>query len=203
MKFYNLKPGMNPRRARIFMAEKGIEVPIVEVDMMKGENRAPAYLAINSLGTMPSLELDDGTVITESIAICRYFEEIHPEPPLFGRDTVERAKVEMWNRRMEELELLNPIGTAFMNLDPFWKDRMPQVGEFGEVCRAKGLKRMAWLDTHLAGRDYVATGDYMVADITAQCAILLGQHTGTPIPDGLDNLTRWWKSVSARPSARA
>jgi glutathione S-transferase len=193
---------MNPRRARIFMAEKGIEVPMVEVDMMKGENRQPAYLAINSLGTMPSLELDDGTIITESIAICRYFEEIHPDPPMFGRDTVERAKVEMWNRRME-LELLNSIGGAFMHLDPFWDGKVPQVAEFGEISRVKGQKRMAWLDGHLEGREFIATDDYTVADITAQCAVLLGQHTGTPIPDGLDNLTRWWKAVSSRPSARA
>ena len=90
-----------------------------------------------------------------------------------------------------------------MHLDPFWKDRMSQVAEYGEVSRAKGLKRMAWLDGHLAGRNFIATNDYTVADITAQCAILLGQHTGTPIPDGLDNLTRWWEAVSTRPSARA
>lgn len=124
MKLYDLKAGTNPRRVRIFLAEKGITLPRVEVDMMKGENKSPGYLAKNPMGTMPLLELDDGTLIAESVAICRYFGELHPQPPLFGSTAVERALVEMWNRRME-LEILAPITANFIHLSPFWEGRRP------------------------------------------------------------------------------
>lgn len=202
MKLYNLSPGMNPRRVRIFLAEKGIELPLVEVDMMKGENKTPEFLAINPMGTLPVLELDDGTILAESIAICRYFEELHPEPPMFGRTPLERAQVEMWNRRME-IELLAPISESFRHTADFWKGRVPQVPEYGAVCRDKAIQRMKWLDTELEGRDFIATNDYTVADITLQCALLLGKNTGTKIPEELGNLTRWWQTVTARPTARA
>lgn len=202
MKLYNLSGGMNPRRVRIFLAEKGIELPLVEIDMMKGENKSPEFLAINPMGTLPVLELDDGTILAESVAICRYLEETHPEPPLFGRTTLERARVEMWNRRME-IELLAPIAEAFRHTNDFWKGRLPQVPEYGAVSRDKALQRMGWLDTELVDRNFIATDDYTVADITLQCALLLGKNTGTKIPEELENLTRWWQSVTARPTARA
>jgi len=112
MKLYDLKAGMNPRRVRIYLAEKGIEVPSEAVDMMKGENRTPEFLRINPLGTLPVLELDDGTVLTESVAICRYVEALKPEPNLFGRDPLEQARVEMWNRRAE-IELMRPLVEQF------------------------------------------------------------------------------------------
>src|SRR6476646_4043031 len=100
MKLYDLRTGTNTRRVRIFLAEKGVELPIGEVDMMKGENKSPDYLSKNPMGTMPLLELDDGTQLAESVAICRYVEELHPDPPLFGTTPIERALIEMWNRRM-------------------------------------------------------------------------------------------------------
>lgn len=202
MKLHDLKAGTNPRRLRIFLAEKGLTLPTVQVDMASGENRQPAYLAINPLGTMPALELDDGTVITESIAICRYLEEQQPDPPLFGTTALERAHVEMWNRRLE-LELQIPIQHAFVHLSPFWQGRRPQVPAYGEVARARALEVMAWLDREIGDRPFFVGERYTVADITAQCALLLGKHTGTPIPAGLDHLARWFAEVSARPSARA
>ncbi len=203
MKFYNLAAGMNPRRVRIFLAEKGIEVPIVEIDMMKNENKTPEFLAMNPMGTLPVLELDDGTILTESVAICRYFEEaVQPAPPMLGRTPLERAQVEMWNRRME-IELLVPISEHFRHGNAFWKDRLPQVPDYAPVCRDKAVARMTWLDTELADREFVATDDYTVADITLQCALLLGKNTGTKIPDELKNLNRWWKDVTSRPTARA
>jgi glutathione S-transferase len=199
---YDLKAGMNPRRVRIFLAEKGVSVPKVEVDMMTGENKRPEYLAKNPLGRMPLLELDDGTLIAESVAICRYFESLYPDPPLFGKGAVEIAKVEMWNRRMEH-EIMRPIGEAFEHLSPFWVGRRPQVAEYGNLAREVAADRKVWLDRELATRPYIAGETYTIADITAQAAFVLGKNTGTPIPEELANVRRWFAQVSARPSARA
>ncbi len=202
MKFYNLAAGMNPRRARIFLAEKGIEIPVVEIDMMKNENATPEFLAINPMGTLPVLELDDGEFLTESIAICRYFEEQQPEPPMFGRNTQERARVEMWNRRAE-LNLLQPLGSAFRHTNDFWKGRLEQFPDYGEICRKQAWHTMEIFDQRLGDREFIATDDYTVADITAQCAILLGKNTGSPIPEACENLQRWFAAVTSRPTARA
>lgn len=202
MKLYDLKTGLNPRRVRIFLAEKGVTIPTVEIDMMGGENKAETFLAKNPMGTMPVLEFDDGTYLAESIAICRYFEELHPDPPLFGRDPLERARIEMWNRRME-LEIQRPIQDVFINTAPMWKTRRQQVPEYGRVMQAQVLERMAWLNRVLANRRYIAGDAYTVADITAQCAFLLGKHTGTPIPEDMTDLLRWYAEVTSRPTARA
>ena len=202
MKFYNLRAGVNPRRVRIFLAEKGVSVPTVDLDMDKGDNREPEFLVKNPLGTLPVLELDDGTILAESIAICRYFEELHPAPPLFGIDRLDRALVEMWNRRME-LEILHPLTDAFIHTHPYWKGRRQQIPDYGKLAREIALQRMAWLDRELKDREFVAGTRYTVADITAQCALLLGKNTGTPIPDGMAQLARWFAAVTGRPTARA
>ena len=202
MKLYDLKNGLNPRRVRIFLAEKGISIPAVDVDMVKGENKGEKYLAINPMGTMPVLEFDDGTYLAESMAICRYFEETHPQPPLFGTNALERARVEMWNRRME-LEIQLPIQDVFVHLNPFWAGRRPQVPEYGRVRQAQVLERMAWLNRELATREYIAGDTYTVADITAQCAFVMGRATGSKIPDDMTDLLRWYALVTGRPSARA
>ncbi|WP_119422877.1 glutathione S-transferase family protein [Desertibaculum subflavum] len=202
MKLYDLKAGTNPRRVRIFLAEKGVTVPTVAIDMMKGENRTPEFLALNPLGTLPVLELDDGTILTESIAICRYFEELHPEPNLFGRDALERAQVEMWNRRAE-IELLAPVTQHFVHSSPFWQGRRKQVPEYAPLVREQALAAMAWLDRELDDRPYLAGNHYTVADITAQSALLLGKNTGIALAGDHKNLGRWWIEVSARPTARA
>jgi glutathione S-transferase len=202
MKLYDLKAGMNPRRVRIYLAEKGLTIPRVEVDMPGGENRRAPYLAMNPMGTMPVLELDDGTYLAESIAICRYFEELHPNPPLFGTTTLERAQVEMWNRRME-LEIMRPVLDTFGHLSPFWIGKREQVPDYGKLAQKTAIARMNWLDAELAKRPFIAGDRYTVADITAQCALLLGKNTGTPIPADLVNLSRWFTEVSSRPTARA
>ena len=203
MRLFDLKTGMNTRRVRIFLSEKNLQIPMYEVDMAGGENARPGFLAMNPMGTMPVLELDDSTFLSESVAICRYVEEqLAPEPNLFGLYPRERAEVEMWNRRME-MELLLPIATSFQHLSPFWKGRLNQVAAAGELAREKVLTRMKWLDNELSDRQFVAGSRYTIADITAQCALILGKNTGTPIDAKLIHLTRWFKEVSSRPTARA
>jgi glutathione S-transferase len=203
MKLYSLKNGVNPRRVRIFLAEKRVAIPIEEFDMESAGHKAPAFLAKNPLGTLPVLELDDGTLIAESVAICRYFEESIPEPPLFGRSILERAQVEMWNRRME-LELLLPTIDVFIHTHPYWVGRRRQVGEWGEARRVQVVERMRWLDSELRDRQFIGVDRYNIADITAQVALLTARGAlKLAIPDDHKNLTRWWNAVSARPSARA
>lgn len=202
MKLYDLKAGLNTRRVRIFLAEKGIMIPRVEIDMAAGENQQPDYLAKNPMGTMPLLELDDGTLIAESVAICRYFDMLHPNPPLFGVGALEQATVEMWNRRME-IELMRPLLDNFIHLAPFWKGRREQIPEAGHAGRAHAESRMRWLDEELSCRAYIAGDSYTIADITAQCALVLGKNTGAPIASDLTNLTRWFETVTKRPTARA
>jgi glutathione S-transferase len=202
MKLYDSALAPNPRRVRIFLAEKGIEVPTVQVDIGKAENRRPEYLAKNPMGTVPILELDDGTYLAESVAICRYFEELQPEPALLGTDARDRAFVEMWNRRME-FEVALPVMQTFRNTHEFFKGRIPQVPEYGEVCRAWAAKRFEWLDEELASREFVAGDRYTIADITAYVGIDFGRVTDIRIQPEQKNLQRWYDAVSARPSAKA
>jgi glutathione S-transferase len=203
MKLYSLRNAPNPRRVRIFLAEKRLTVPVEEYDLEAGTHKTPAFLAKNPLGALPVLELDDGTVLTESVAICRYFEEMIPEPPLFGRSTLERALVEMWNRRME-LELLLPTIDVFVHTHPLWVGRRTQMPEFGALQRQLLVERMRWLDGELAGRSYIGIDRYNVADITAQVALLTARGAlKLAIPEDHQNLARWWKSVTSRPTARA
>ena len=202
MKLYDSTLAPNPRRVRIFLAEKGVTVPTVQVDIAKAENRQPPYLAKNPLGGVPILELDDGTVIAETVAICRYFEETHPSPPLFGTDAKDRALVEMWQRRME-LEIAIPIMQVFRNTHAFFKGRIPQVQEYGEVCRQAAESRMKWLDGELAGRKFVAGDRFTIADITLLVGIDFGRVSNIRIAPGLANLQRWYDEVSSLPSAKA
>ena len=202
MKLYDSKLAPNPRRVRIFLAEKGIEVPLVNVDIARAENRQPPFLAKNPMGGLPVLELDDGTCLAETVAICRYFEESQPEPPLMGVGPKGRALVEMWNRRME-LEVFVPIAQVFRNTHEFFKGRIEQVPAWGEACRRVAEKRLEWLDQELASREFVAGDRYTIADITALCGIDFGRITRTSIQPGQKNLERWHEKVSARPSAKA
>ncbi len=202
MKLYNLKAGMNPRRVRIFLAEKGIALPIVDVDMEAGENRSADFLAKNPLGGLPVLELDDGTILTESIAICRYLEELHPSPALFGKTPLERAKIEMWNRRME-FEIVANTSNLFRHSHPFWEGRIEQVPAYGAWCRSRLIERMAWLDRELATRPYIGGNDYTVADISAQCAFIVAKANKVQLADETPHLAAWFARVSSRPTARA
>ena len=203
MKLYDGGRAPNPRRVRIFLAEKGIEIPTEQIDLGKLQQRSDAYTAINPLQRVPALVLDDGTVIAESIAICRYFEALHPEPPLFGRGALEGALVEMWNRRAE-LHLLFPVASVFQHLHPAMKVMVnPQVAEWGEANRPRVFDFLQFLDGELKSRPYVAGKDYSVADITALVAVDFMRVSKMAVPDNLANVRRWHEAVSARPSAAA
>lgn len=193
----------NPRRVRIFLAEKGLEVPLKPVDMTAMGHRSDEITALNPFQRLPVLELDDGTILTESVAICRYFEELQPEPPLMGVDAVDRAVVEMWNRRME-LHLLLHVAQAFRHTHPAMREwEVPQVAEFGEANRPKALKVMEFLDGELADREFIAGDRYTIADITAMMGMDMLKPARIDRPDHLTNLMRWYQAVASRPSAAA
>lgn len=202
MKLYDDKVAPNPRRVRMFLAEKGIEVDIEQVPIAAKAHQQEAFLKLNPLGQVPVLELDDGRVLCESVAICRYFEELHPEPNLFGTDAFSRASIEQWNRHME-LEVMTPIAQTFRNTHDFWKGRIPQAPEWGEICKKASFKRLAWLDSVLAERAYVAGDTFSIADITALVGIDFGRISKIRIAEDQPNLRRWYDEVSARPSAKA
>lgn len=203
MKLYDAGRAPNPRRVRIFLAEKDISVPLVAIDLGKLEHKASAFAAVNPLQRTPALELDDGTVITESVAICRYFEELQPEPPLFGVGALGRATVEMWQRRLE-LYLLNAIAAAFRHLHPAMAEmEMPQVAPWGEANKPKAIEFLGFLDRHLAGRAFVCGEAFSIADITGLVAIDFMKLAKIGVPEPLDNVRRWHLAVSARPSASA
>ena len=187
MILYDSSFAPNPRRVRIFMAEKNVEVPIQQIDIGKAENRESPYIDKNPLAGLPMLELDDGTCIAESVAICRYFEEQHPDPPLMGVEAVDRAVVEMWNRRME-FELLQTIAGVFRHTHEFFKGRVNQVPEYGEACRVAAPAKLEWLDRELADRPFIAGPRYTIADITALCSIDFGRVSDILVDPELKNL---------------
>ena len=192
--------GPNSYRVRIFMAEKGFDLPREEVDITSGEHKTPEFKAMNSLAQIPVLKLADGSVITESVAICRYLEEIVPEPQLFGTDAVSRGQVEMWNRRVE-FEIFGTIGSVALHTDEMFKDRIVQFPAFAETQRLAMPQKWAWLDREMAdGRPYIAGEGFSVTDITASVAGWLGDFFGMEIPQRLASVRRWNDRVRARPS---
>ena len=205
MKLYDENmPAPNPRKVRIYLAEKGISVPIERVRMMKREHKAPEFLAKNSLGQLPVLELDDGSHLSESVAICRYFEALHPAPPLFGRDAREQAFVEMWMRRAE-FRLWNPMGQVWINDDARTAMVNPtQFPEYGQKNRKVVANAMTWLDGELAdGRRWLAGDAYSMADIVLLCGIDFCKFVNMDMPDNAAHLRAWHARVSARPSTSA
>jgi glutathione S-transferase len=202
MKIYDSKTAPNPRRVRIFLAEKGIQVPYEDVDINNAVNRGPEFRKKNPMGTLPVLELDDGTCIAESVAICRYFEELQPNPPLMGVDARDRAIVEMWQRRME-LALLLPTADAFRQRHEFFKGRIAQVPEYAEVQKKNAESCLVWLNEVLADRPFIAGERYTIADISALCAIDFGRVSKIRIQPDQQHLARWYEAVSSRPSAKA
>ena len=203
MKLYDSKMAPNPRRVRIFLAEKGISVPTEQVDMMQMQHKTPEYTAINPLQRMPALVLDDGTVITESIAICRYFEAIQPEPPLFGVGAKEIALVEMWNRRCE-INFLANVAAVFRHLHPAMKElEVPQIPAWAEANKPRVAEFLTILDGELAKHEFIAGDRFSVADITMLVAVDFMRPSRLPMPEGVTNVQRWHAAVSARPSAKA
>ncbi len=203
MKLYDGGRNPNPRRVRVFLAEKGIEVPVVFVNLAEFEHQSADMLARNSLGEIPVLELDDGTMIAETIAICRYFEALHPMPSLFGQTPLEIATIEMWQRRVE-FRLFLPVAAAFRHTHPAMaKYEIPQVAEWGEANRPKALAAMQMLNKQLADHIYICGPEISVADITALIALDFIKPAKITIPDDLTSLHRWYQMMKARPSAVA
>ncbi|NDC10530.1 MAG: glutathione S-transferase family protein [Oxalobacteraceae bacterium] len=202
MILHDLSAGMHPRRVRIFLAEKGVSIERREVDAGGGANATQDFIRLNPLGKLPVLELNDGSAIAESLAICRYFEAMYPDPPLMGRTPREAADVEMWTLRMDH-ELSQMITLVFVHSSDFYRGRIEQIPEVANWARGRAIETMNWLDRELAGRRHIAGENYTLADIVAQCACVLGKAVGLRIPSDMTNLSRWFTEVTARSTARA
>jgi glutathione S-transferase len=203
MKLYDGGRAPNPRRVRIFLFEKAVQIPLVPIDLGKLEHKSAQFAAVNPRQRVPALQLDDGTVIAESIAICRYIEALHPEPPLFGTGAKEQALVEMWNRRVE-LELLFGVAQILRHTHPAMAMlEVPQVAEWGEVNRARVADFLVFLDEAIAGRRFIAGDTFSVADITALVAVDLMKPVKMAVPETLAHVRRWHADIAARPSAGA
>ena len=209
MKLYDCQMAPNPRRVRVFLAEKGVDIPKTEVSIIDGENLKPEYLAVNSRGLLPTLELDDGNRIDETVAICRYIEETQPEPNLMGRDALEKAQIESWQRHME-FDGLNPTGEMFRNsFDPFKNRGLPGLENVQAIpelaTRGKaGVERFyERLEQRLSQSTYIAGERYTIADITALCVVDFASFAKMGIPEANTNTKRWHADVSSRPSAKA
>jgi glutathione S-transferase len=203
MKLYDATRAPNPRRVRIFLAEKGISVPSEQVDLGALQHKSEAYTAINPMQRVPALVLDDGTVVTETMAICRYFEALQPDPPLFGRTAKDIAAVEMWNRRLE-WNLYFPVSQAFRHLHPAMKEyEVPQVPDWGEANKPRVFAFLGLLDKELENRPFAAGDFFSVADITGLVTIDFMKPAKLAVPDALTNVRRWHAQISGRPSAAA
>lgn len=199
MKLYN---GLSPNGARvqIFMAEKGIDIPTEDVDLMAGQGQTPSFLKVNKLGQVPVLELDNGKHLTESIAICRYLEHLHPETNLFGETPEEQAFIEMWTRRVE-LWLFNVAGDVGLHEIEFFKYRIDQNADYAKFCRRNLVERLAWLDDELSdGRAFVAGDKFTMADIIGMTLFFIMGFTQIEIPANLTNVLRWQQSLVSRPT---
>ena len=207
MKLYDYRRAPNPRRVRIFAAEKKLEIPLVEIDIVAQAHRAPEFLAKNPAGTLPALELDDGEVIAESVAICRYLEALYPEPALFGTEPRDVARVEMWHRRVEQQVML-PIQHAVRNTHRVFAGRGDgpdgaQLGDLAESGRRRAAEGCAWLDRELATRRFVAGDAFSVADIALLVTLDFARVAELRLREARPNLDRWYEEVAARPSAGA
>jgi glutathione S-transferase len=195
-------PAPNPRRVRIFLAEKGIDLPETPVDMRKREHKSPEFRAKNPAGQIPTLELDDGTTISETAAICRYFEELHPNPPMFGTTPVEKAHVDQWVRRAEFI-VMTPVGMFWRHAHPYTAALLTQFKDFGESNREAVEGGMRWFDRQLQDRAFVAGEAYTMADICLLSTVDFAQWIGLEMPEDAAHLRAWHERVSARPSAKA
>ncbi len=209
MKFHDCTTAPSPRRVRIFLAEKGIEVPTVQVNLREGEHLQPAFRAINPDATVPALELDNGTVITDAVAICVYFEETRPDPPLIGKTPEEKAVTIAWNRRVER-DGFYAVMEAFRNFTPGLKGRaLPGPADYEQIAALaeRGRRRVGHffecMNAHLEKREFVAGPRYSLADITTQITLEFSKWAKLPIPESCPHLARWFAAVSARPSAKA
>jgi len=193
----------NPRRVRIFMAEKGIEIPLEQVDITKAEHKTEEFTALNPVQRIPVLILDDGTAIGEVSAICRYFEETRPEPPLLGVDALDKATVDMWNSRLQ-MHLLIPVAQVFRHAHPAMAEmEKPQIAEWSEANRPRVMEALRWLNDRLSKSAFVAGDRFSIADITAMVAIDFLKPARLAVPEDHTALLAWYDKVRARPSYKA
>jgi glutathione S-transferase len=203
MKFYN-SIGPNPRVVKMFMAEKGVDIPRVEVNLMAGENRQPGYVAKNPSGQLPALELDDGVVLAEILPICEYLEETHPAPPLIGTNAEERGVTRMWTRRID-LNVCEPMANGFRFSDGLrlFENRVRCIPQAADDLKAVTREKLAWLDGLIAGREYIVGDRFTLADVLLFSFLEFGAQVGQPLDAGNKNLAAWKDRVGARPSAAA
>ena len=203
MKFYD-SIGPNPRIVRMFMAEKGVDIPKETVDLRGGENRQEAHLKRNPMGQMPTLELDDGSYLAEITAICEYLEEKHPSPPMIGATAEQRAECRMWTRRVD-LNIAEPLanGYRFGEALKFFEKRIPVAPEASPGLKKIAANRLQWLDGQIAGKDYMCGKRFTLADILLYCWLDFGNQVGQPLDPANGNIAAWFKRVGERPSAKA
>jgi glutathione S-transferase len=203
MKFYN-SIGPNPRVVRMFMAEKGIKIPSEDVDLMKGDNRREPYLSKNVHGQMPTLELDDGSTVSEITAICEYLEDTHPRPALIGTTPAEKAECRMWTRRVD-LNICEPMANGFRFSQglPLFKDRIVTVPEGADGLKKIAQDRLKWLDGQLATREFLCGKRFTLADILLFCFLEFGASVGQPLNPENKHVAAWFARVKARPSVAA
>jgi glutathione S-transferase len=196
--------GPNPRTVRIFLAEKGIEIPLEQVDLLAGENRRPPYTDKNPAGQLPCLELDDGTHLAEITAICEYLEEIHPEPPLVGGTPQERAETRMWTRRID-LNIIEPMANGFRFSEglPIFKDRVHVIPQAADDLKAIGREKLEWLNGMIEGREFIVGNRFSLADILLYAFLEFGASVGQTLDPKLEVMQGWFARVAARPSIEA
>jgi glutathione S-transferase len=203
MKLYN-SIGPNPRMVRMFLHEKGIEIPLEPVDLMGAENRRAPYLAKNPAGQLPALELDNGDVIAEITAICEYLEDIQPEPHLIGATPEERAETRMWTRRVD-LNIVEPLANGFRFGEgaPIFKDRIHIIPQAADDLKAIAQEKLAWLDGLMEGKQFLVGDRFSMADVLLFSFLDFGRTVGQPLDPGLANVNAWFARVAARESAKA
>ena len=211
MRLFDFALAPNPRRVRMFLAEKSVEIPMVQVNTREREQFSESFSAINPVHAVPVLELDDGTCIAESVAICRYIEELHPEPPLMGTNAKDKAIVEMWNRRVELMGYA-AAAEAVRNALPMFEDRglpgvqggVPQIPALVERGKQTLGRFFELLDRQLAENSHVAGSAFTIADISAYVTIEFAKRVDVGLPSsGADNVVRWHTETASRPSASA
>lgn len=203
MKIIQTEPAPNPRRVRIFLAEKGITVAFEERNLMENDLKTEEFTKLNPMQRVPVLVLDDGTTVAETVAICRYFEVLNPDPSLFGQSALDQATIEMWQRRVE-LGLLFNVAQVFRHLNPKMSHlEVPQVAEWGHANKPKVEEALLILDQQLASNPFVAGNDYSIADITALVAIDFMKPAKLQVSEAYQHVLRWYQDVSSRPSASA
>ena len=203
MKFYN-SVGPNPRVVKMFMAEKGLDLPREEINLMAGENRQPAWVAKNPSGQMPALELDNGDILAEITAICEYIDELHPNPPLMGTTPEQRAETRMWVRRID-LGIVEPMANGFrfsQGLQLF-QNRMRCVPQAADDLKAIAQEKLTWLDGLIAGKTWICGDRFTLADVLLYCFLEFGAQVGQPLNADNKNIAAWRDRVHARPSAAA